>query len=100
MLSAVFSRAAMGPYKAVGGILLANNGPIPCYRQLFSWAEMGPDNAIGSIQCYRQLFSWAEMGPYNAIGSFSDGQQWAHTRISPAFLMGSNGPIQCYRQLF
>ena len=40
------------------------------------------------------------MGPFKAIASFSDGQKWAHTMLSPAYLMGYNGPIQGYRQLF
>src|ERR1700677_316755 len=104
----------MGSYKDIGSFshgqqwahtrlsaafLIGSNGPIQEYRQLFSWLTMGPYHAIGSfspgpIQCYCQLYSWAAMGPYNAIGSFSHGQKWAHTRISAAFLMVRNGPIQ------
>jgi hypothetical protein len=54
----------------------------------------------GPIQRYRQLFSWATIGPFKAIDNNSHWQQWAHSRLSAAFLMGNNGPILGYRQFY
>jgi hypothetical protein len=39
------------------------------------------------------------MGPFKVIGSIYHEQQWAHPGLSAVLLMGSNGPIQGYRQL-